>query len=58
MHAQGGLGEETTTKRSKGQVEARLGLVGKNDEGIHGRVSDHLRVPECVERITGVPIRK
>lgn len=58
MHAQGGLGEETTTKESKGQGEVRLGLVGKGNEGIHERVSDHLRVPECVERIIGVPTRK
>lgn len=58
MHAQGGLGEETTTTGSKGQGGARLGLVGKGNEGIHGRVSDHLRVPECVERIIGVPTRK
>lgn len=40
------------------QVEVRLGLVGKSNEGIHGRVSGHLRDPDCVERIIGVPTRK
>lgn len=34
------------------------GLVGKSNEGIHGRVSGHLRDPDCVERIIGVPTRK
>lgn len=43
---------------SNGQVEVRLGLVGKSNEGIHGRVSGHLRDPDCVERIIGVPTRK
>lgn len=54
MHARGGLGEESTTKGSKGRVEVRSGLIGKRNDGMHGRVSGHLRVPDDVERVIGV----
>lgn len=33
-HARGGLGEESTTKGSKGQIEVRSGLIGKHNDGM------------------------
>lgn len=33
-HARRGLGEETTTKGSRGRVEVRSGLIGKRNDGM------------------------
>lgn len=32
----------------------KSGLAGKRNDGMHGRVSGHLRVPDYVEGVIGV----